>query len=86
MTDTPPEILKKQIEIIQSKPEGERLAMQLEMMEYAMNKTKELLRKRHPRFSEREITIEFVKIYYKDDFSVDEMQKIVDRMRAESPR
>ncbi len=81
MNDTPPEILKKQIEIIQSKPEKVRLAMQLEMMEYAMNNTKKLLRKRHPHLSEREITIEFVKLYYKDDFSEEEMQKIVQWMK-----
>lgn len=81
MRDTPYEILKKQVEIIQSKPERERYAMQIEMMEYAMNQTKALLRKRHPHLSEREITVEFVKLYYKDDFSEEEMQKIVEWMK-----
>lgn len=52
--------------------------MQIEMMEYAMNQTKALLRKQHPHLSEREITVEFVKLYYKDDFSDEEMQKVVD--------
>jgi len=30
---------------------------------------------------EREVTVEFVKLYYKDDFSDEEMQRIVERLR-----
>lgn len=82
MTDTPDEILRKQVEIVQSKPESVRFAMQIEMMEYAMNKTKEMLRKQHPHLSEREITVEFVKLYYKEDFSEEEMKKIVEWMKC----
>jgi hypothetical protein len=85
MNDTPPEILKKQFEIIKSKPEGVRYAMQMEMMDYAANQTKALIRKKNPHLSEREVVIEFVKLYYKDDFSEEEMLRIVEWMKNNPP-
>jgi hypothetical protein len=81
MNDTPYEILKKQFDIVQSKPDKVRFAMQLEMMEYAANQTKARIRQKNPHLSEREVVIEFVKLYYKDDFSEEEMQRIVEFMR-----
>jgi len=57
--------------------------MQLEMMEYAMKNTKRLLRKKHPHLSKREITIEFIKTYYKHNFSEEDMESIVEWMKMQ---
>ncbi len=82
MTDTPPEILKKQFEIFFSKPIQERFRMQIEMMESSVRQAKSLLMKRFPSLSEKELNVEFFKFYYRDSFSNDEMEKIVAWMKS----
>jgi hypothetical protein len=78
LTDTPPHIRKKQLEIHLAKSPGERFECALQMMEDGANLLKEQLRKKHPDWPEERIKKEFILIYYSDTL-VPELLEMVRR-------
>jgi hypothetical protein len=77
MGDTTPETRQKQREIIFSKTEEQRLMMGLEMMEDVRKIVLRSIKLENPAFSETECKIEFVRRYYKDDFSPAQLNDIM---------
>ena len=77
MRDTPDYIRKKQIEIILSKPMNERLRMTLDMIDFARETTRRLIKREHPEFTDVEVNIELFRRTYKNDFTPEEMQNII---------
>lgn len=75
MNDTSPKILQKQFEIYQSKSLEEKLRMTTEMMDYGVNQTIATLKKWYPKKSKIEIQLEFFKLYYREDFNAEKMEK-----------
>ena len=80
MKDTPDYIIRKQFDIIHSKPLAARLKMMTEMTELSWSIIKNQIRKKAPHLSEGELKIEVFKIFYKSDFDQDTMDKIIDSL------
>lgn len=76
MQDTSAEIRQKQLDIIFSKTESERLTMGLEMMEDMRGIIMSRIRLDNPGFSELDLKIEFVTRVYKNDFNAEEIREI----------
>lgn len=83
MNDTPPEIRKKQLEIIFSKTEEERFRMGLQMIDFVRQAARNRVREKNPGISELELKVEVFRQTYKEDFPPEEMEKIVQFMRNE---
>jgi hypothetical protein len=81
MQDTTPEIRQKQFEIIFYKTEEERLMMGLEMMEDMRKMVMRSINLKKPGISETDRKIEFVKRYYKPDFTTEQMDRIIQWFR-----
>jgi len=81
MLDTPDYILKKQFEIINSKSIKEREKLIFDQTMSAIEIIKKRIKLQNPEISDKELKIEFFKIFYKNDFSEVEMNKIVDFFR-----
>ena len=80
MNDTTIQMQRKQFEIYQSKSIDEKFRMLTDMMEFGINQTQATLKKWYPMKSELELQIEFVKIYYRDDFNSERMDILVNQM------
>ncbi|MEM6265623.1 MAG: hypothetical protein AAGI38_24180 [Bacteroidota bacterium] len=84
MRDTSDKMRGKHFEIYQSKNVDEKFRMITEMMEYGVTQTLATLRNWYPKKTKAELQIEFFKLYYKDDFSLDEMERMLNLMRKKS--
>ncbi|MEL6623932.1 MAG: hypothetical protein AAFU33_28250 [Bacteroidota bacterium] len=76
MNDTTPQMQVKQFEIYQSKSREEKFQMVIEMMEFGVNQTKNTLSQWYPKKS----SIEFFKLYYRNDFDNEKMEMLVNQM------
>lgn len=74
--DTPPHILKKQVEIIQSLPYSERLHIACGLSDFSYQQTMNMLRKKLHTNDDKLLKIAFVETVYKDDFSKEELDRI----------
>jgi hypothetical protein len=81
MQDTTPEMRQKQLDIIFSKTEGQRLLMGLEMMEDVRKIVMRSIKLGNPGFSEADCKIEFVRRYYKADFRTAQLDEIAEWFR-----
>lgn len=77
MQDTTPEMRQKQFDIIFSKTEEQRLMMGLEMMEDMRKLVMRSISNENPGISETDCKIEFVKRYYRGDFTRAQLNSIV---------
>ncbi|HEX5168839.1 MAG TPA: hypothetical protein VFW11_06680 [Cyclobacteriaceae bacterium] len=77
MNDTPEYIHKKQLEIILSKSTQERILMGLKMMEDARLIVLNSIKKDHPGISEKDMKIEFIKRYYKNELSEEYLNDVI---------
>lgn len=75
-TDTPPHILKKQAEIIQSLPYSQRLRIACGLSDFSYQQTMNMLRKKLNTTDEKLLKIAFVETVYKDDFSEEALDRI----------
>ncbi len=75
-TDTPPHILKKQVETIQSLPYSERLRIACGLSDFCYQQTMNMLRKKLGTTDEKLLKIAFVETVYKNDFSKEELYRI----------
>ena len=82
MTDTSEDARQKQREIILSKTVQERLVMGLQMMEDVRQIVLNSIRIKNPGISEVDLKIEFVKRYYKNDFSPERLADIIQWFKA----
>lgn len=76
MTDTPLEVRRLQGRIVLEKPLQERLRMVFEMMEGGQRMVTDLLRRQHPDWSTGQLKAAVFERIYRNDFSVDEMERI----------
>lgn len=82
MNDTTLIMQQKQFEVYSSKSMEEKFRMVTEMMEYGVNQTISILRKWYPKKTEKELQIEFFKLYYRDDFDPLEMDRWVEKIKG----
>ncbi len=75
-TDTPPDILKKQIEIIQSLSYSERLRITCGLSDFSYQQTMNMLSKKLNTTDERLLKIAFVQTVYNDDLSKEDMDRV----------
>jgi hypothetical protein len=80
MTDTPEFIRKKQIEIFLSKSEKDKWHLGLGMIDEVWNSVKKSILKEQPTLSEAELMVELFKRYYKNDFSINQIDKIAQNL------
>ena len=85
MNDTTNEARRKQIEIVMNKTESERLEMALEMMEDVREMVMEGIRQQNPGISIANQKIEFVKRYYKNDLSDEDMKGVIEFIKSRNP-
>ena len=78
MLDTTEEFRKKQIEIIMAKTPQERGQMAIEMIESVRSLVKNSIIARYPHYTEREVTAELFKRYYKNDFPPEKVEEIME--------
>lgn len=76
MTDTSIEAAAKQREIIFSKTMGERILMGIEMIEFSIKVIENSLKARNPLITKSELAVERFRIFYKNDFDQEELQRI----------
>lgn len=81
MNDTPKEILKKQFEIIYSKPLKERINGIFEMTELSRKIIKGRIKEKNPDISDIDLKVELFKVFYRFDFEEDELNRIANQMR-----
>ena len=77
MEDTTPEMYKIRRSFLMNKTDSERFFMSVEMYEMFKAFVKSSILNEHPNISERELCKEIFKRFYKNDFSKDEMEKIL---------
>ena len=75
-TDTPPDVLKKQVEVILALPYSERLRIACGLADFSYQQTINMLRKKLNTTDETSLKIAFVETVYKDDFSKEELDRI----------
>lgn len=76
MNDTPDDIKQKQLDIILSKTNGERLEMGLNMMQAGYDLTKERVKREHPDASKKELPFLIFEALYNNDVSKEEKKRI----------
>lgn len=81
MNDTPKHILKKQFEIIHSKPLSERIKGLFEMTELSRKIILNQLKLKNPELTEIELKIELFKTFYRSDFDMEALNKIAEKMK-----
>ena len=74
--DTSQEMLLKQFNIIDSFPLSKRIAMLFDLTELSREIIRNRIREAHPNIYESELNAELFKIFYKDDFDSDTLEKI----------
>lgn len=82
MQDTKPETKQKQLGIIFSKTEGQRLMMGLDMMDDVRKIVMQSITSERPDISETDRKIEFVKRYYRKDFTPEQLNNIASWLRT----
>lgn len=82
MNDTTKEMHDKQMEIILSKTPEERFKIGIEMSEAVYRVVKNSIKKENPNLSEREVVAELFKRYYGNEFSKEELHKIVESIKS----
>ena len=82
MSDTPLDIRRLQGQIVLGKPLQERLRMVFEMMEGGQQMVAERLLRLHPEWSDAKLKAAVFERIYRDDFSADEMKRIVESIVA----
>ena len=81
MNDTTEEVLKKQIEILLSKSEGERFKIGDELSVFGRRVLESSVRAERPGISETEIKTEVFRRCYSQFYSTDQMNLITKSMR-----
>ena len=76
MKDTTAEIEKKQREILMAKSPGERLAICLEMTDFAHELVESGIKAKTPNISCFDLKAEVFKRFYKNDFEGEELERI----------
>jgi len=77
MKDTSPEMEKIQRDLIMAKTPGERFLMAIEMFEMAKTMVENAVRSQHKDFDEKQVKREVFRRFYLNDFSPEEMEKIL---------
>lgn len=77
MNDTPDHIHQKQLEIILSKTKEERFLMGLQMSEDVHQIVINSIKLQNPGISEKNLKIEFIKRYYKNDLSEEYLNNVI---------
>ena len=77
MTDTSPEIRRLQGRIVLEKPLEERLRMVFEMMEGGQRMVSDSFCRQHPDWSTGQLKAAVFERMYRDDFTADEMKRIM---------
>lgn len=80
MLDTPDEIIQKQREIISSKTASERFIIGAELINFGRIVVESSIKNAMPGISEIDLKIAVFKRYYKNYFSKDELNKIINSM------
>lgn len=75
-TDTPPEVLKIQVEVIQALTYSERLRIACGLADFSYQQTMNMLRRKLGTTDENMLKIAFVETVYKDDFTGEELERI----------
>jgi hypothetical protein len=81
MSDTTPEATRKQIEILLSKPEGERFRIGDELSSFGIRVLESAIRNEIPGISGTDLKTEVFRRCYLKDFSPEEMNLILESMR-----
>ena len=85
MRDTPPEVDKRYRDTIMALPPGERVRMGSSMFDAARTIVASGIRHRHPDYTEAQVRTKVFEAFYKDDFSPEELRKIVDALPPLEP-
>ena len=75
-SDTPPDTLKKQVEIVQALPYADRLRIACGMSDFSYLQTMNMLKKKLNTTDDKILRIAFVETVYKNDFSQEELDRI----------
>jgi hypothetical protein len=81
MNDTPKHVLKKQFDIIYSKPLIEKINGIFELTELSRKIIQNQIRLKRPELSEIEVKIELFKAFYKFDFDTEKLNLIAEQMK-----
>jgi hypothetical protein len=76
MDDTPEFIKQKQYEIMMAESPAERLEMAFEMAEFGRKMVEDRIRRQNPGLGEGHIKAKFVREFYYDSFSEEELARI----------
>lgn len=69
LSDTPPSVERQQIELLRQAGTRRRLAMGLRMGEDAIQLSRRELRRLHPKLSDQQVALLWVKVHYGDDMA-----------------
>lgn len=81
MKDTPEFILKKQVEIIRSKPIEMRVQMAFDMIQFVHDMADRRIRLKNPTISEQELVAQRFTEIYAQDFSPEELERIANHLK-----
>ena len=81
MNDTPKDVLRKQFEIIYSKPLEERIKSLFEMTELSRRIIQNRIKAGNPGLSETDLKVETFKAFYKQDYDARSLNQITISMR-----
>jgi len=76
--DTPLEVRLLQWEILRQKPLEERLQQVFQMADLGQQMVRDRLRRQHPDWNEGQIRAETFRQIYRDEFSVENLEKIAE--------
>ena len=82
MNDTSPKMRNKQLEVILSKTSSERAMMGIYIIDSVKKIVTNSIRNKHPEYTELELKVAVFRRYYKNDFSEEQMEKIIESMRS----
>ena len=83
MKDTSTKTHKKQLEIYMAKSAGERLTICLEMIDFGRTLAETKIKEENPNITASDLKAEVFKLFYKNDFEGEELEKIADWLRLE---
>ena len=81
MNDTPQDIYKKQLEIINRIPLQDRIKNLFELTELSRTIIKNRIMERNPDFTKSDLKAELFRIFYRNDFDEDELNQIASYLR-----
>jgi hypothetical protein len=81
MNDTSSEAKAKQLEVILSKTQEERILMALQMMDDVRQMVIDGIRSQEPGISEGELKVRFIQQYYKNDVTEEYLAEVVQWIR-----